>query len=122
NLSVLGPTSVLVGSTLNATVSVSGGAPGVSYQWSGLPDGCSPPGSAQLTCQPTAAGTYNITVTAVDGGGGVSTITYQVSVVYPTATTGTSAAGLPTLYLVGVLMAAVIVVVAVVASRRRPPQ
>ena len=55
-LTVAGPSSVPIGDQLTASVNVSGGAPGVTYAWSGLPEGCSPPESAQLSCLPAAAG------------------------------------------------------------------
>jgi len=120
NLTVVGPAIVTVGNVLNASANVSGGAPGVSYQWTGLPQGCNAPASAQLTCQPASAGDYNITVTVTDGGGGESSVTYHLAVVYPSAgPSGTQ--GLPLLLLLGIAIVAVALVVVVGLARRRAP-
>jgi PKD domain-containing protein len=119
NLTVAGPSSVAVGGQLTASVNVSGGAPGVTYSWSGLPEGCSPPESAQLTCQPATAGAYNITVTVTDGGGGVSSVQYRVVVVYPPTTPTTPQNDLPFLLLLGLLAVVAVVLAAIAATRRR---
>ena len=119
NLTVAGPSTVTVGNLLSASVNVSGGAPGVSYSWAGLPEGCSAPASAQLSCQPAAAGDYNITVTVSDGGGGVSTVHYHVLVISPGSSSSGGAIQLPWLLIVGLLAVVVISMAAIIATRRR---
>lgn len=98
---------------------VLGGAGGLTYAWNGLPAGCAVPTGANLTCSPTAAGTYEVTVTVTDqnGGHGESTVTLTVSATF---------LGLPVSETYGVvtLVVAVIVVLAsvlaVIRRRRRP--
>jgi hypothetical protein len=119
NLTVAGPSTVAVGGLLSASVNVSGGAPGIDYQWSGLPEGCNPPDSALLSCEPAIAGDYNITVTVSDGGGGVSSVTYHLAVVHPTSSTAGSSPEFPLWLLAGLLLAIVVAVAAISAVRLR---
>jgi hypothetical protein len=70
---------------LNA--SVSGGATPLSYQYSGLPAGCTTVDAGNLTCTPgtSAAGNYTIEVTVTDsvGATGSASVTERVNA-YPT--------------------------------------
>jgi hypothetical protein len=65
------PSSFTVGTSSSLTVGTVGGAPPLSYAYSGLPDGCTAPPSsdASFTCAPTKAGTYQINVTVTDANG-----------------------------------------------------
>ena len=119
NLTVLGPASVAVGETLSASVNASGGAPGVTYRWAGLPPGCSPPMSPQLSCQPSLGGEYNITVTASDTGGGFSTVTYHLIVLYPPPTGSSPPGGLPLLVWAGIAVLGIALIAGYLVLRRR---
>ena len=72
----VGPHSVAdLGQNVTITAVPGGGVGGLSYNWSGLPPGCA--GSTQsIHCQPSATGTYLLTVSATDSGGdtGVSPV------------------------------------------------
>jgi hypothetical protein len=50
--------------TVNAAAT--DGAPGYTYTWSGLPEGCPSSSAAQIVCTPTQLGTSTISVSATD--------------------------------------------------------
>jgi hypothetical protein len=64
----LSPSRVNVGAEVALTVQANGGLGPFSYNWSGLPVGCTGSGN-NTTCVPSAAGTYEINVTATDQNG-----------------------------------------------------
>lgn len=57
-----------LGQLVNFSTMLTGGAPGpVLLSFAGLPPGCSPPaGGSRWQCQPTAEGTYNVTLSVND--------------------------------------------------------
>lgn len=122
------PSSVAVGGTIQLSVAPSGGATPYSYAWNGLPSGCHSADSAQLTCSPSVAGYWNVTVTVTDANG----ISHTSSPVEVSATTsssggggsGSSSPGSSLSSTDWALIAVVIVVVAavgvVLAVRRKP--
>lgn len=125
------PSDLAIGQnlTLNAAASggtpttLSGGSPAYTYDWSGLPPGCSPANRASLVCAPAAMGVYVVTVTVHDSGGLVSSaeITVRVSAA---PSTGPIPAALSFEWLVLGLLAALaasLVALAVVRRRMRPP-
>jgi hypothetical protein len=65
------PSSGQVDVTQNVELhTVVGGGTGVNtYNWNGLPTGCSPESLAWLNCTPTQRGNYTITVTVTDSNG-----------------------------------------------------
>ncbi|EQD49717.1 cell surface protein, partial [mine drainage metagenome] len=63
------PGAVQVGATVTFSTSASGGSGGYSYSWSGLPSGCSNANAPSVTCSPTTATTYGVTVTVTDSNG-----------------------------------------------------
>ena len=65
-------------STFLATAS--GGAPGYTYAWSGLPPGCTAVSQALLNCSPSAAGAFAVQVAATDANGWVVTATVSTTV------------------------------------------
>jgi PKD domain len=117
--------SVLQGSVVTFSATVTGGSGDFQYTWSGLPGGCSAPSGAALTCSPTASGTFLVTVTVKDSNeassSGNATLTVNPSFVGLPAEDGYAIVG---------GSAAAILIVAVVASllllrrrkARRPPQ
>jgi hypothetical protein len=58
-------TNLTVNQTVTFTVVASGGSAPLVYLYSGLPANCSGT-TATVTCQPTAAQTYNVTVAVID--------------------------------------------------------
>ena len=64
------PSSPLQSASVSFTASVSGGAGGFIFLWTGLPSGCTAPTDANLTCSPSSTGTYEITVNVTDQNGG----------------------------------------------------
>lgn len=75
------PDSIQVGQTTKLSVQITGGNSPYTYDWSGLPAGCSPANSDPLTCTPTSAGTYSVTVTVTDSRGiSVTSLTLTVTV------------------------------------------
>jgi hypothetical protein len=60
--------SVGVGGSISFTVSAAGGTPPYLYVYLGLPSGCAG-NTSTLTCSPTVAQTYNVTVYVVDAVG-----------------------------------------------------
>lgn len=61
-----------VGHSVVLRASPSGGPGGFSYSWAGQPSRCGGLGSASLSCTPTVAGTYNVSVTVTDPNGGTA--------------------------------------------------
>jgi hypothetical protein len=55
-----------VGSPTTISTTVVGGAPPLTYSYSGLPSGCSSVNSASFSCTPTSSGDFSITVTVTD--------------------------------------------------------
>ncbi|MCI4320366.1 MAG: PKD domain-containing protein [Thermoplasmata archaeon] len=124
----LGPASstLLLGQSVNFSVTSHGGSGLVSYTWSGLPTGCATANRSTLSCQPTAPGNSTVTVLAVDDLGGRSGASARVEVdpvpKSPSPSQGASNAFASPLTWLAI--AAVVVVAAVVglvlALRRRP--
>ncbi|HZY93198.1 MAG TPA: PKD domain-containing protein [Thermoplasmata archaeon] len=115
--------SVFVGSSVELAAHATGGFPGFSYAWSGLPAGCISQNVSSLICTPTQAGNYTVKVIATDSNGDASNATTNLLVLATGGTTapnGTST-GLPLLLIVGVVIAVVAVAAAVLLLRRRRP-
>ncbi len=111
------------GGTLYLNATLTGGTPGVHYTWSGLPAGCGAPAGPRLLCAPAAPGSYNVTLSATDGAGGMVTAHATLLISLPPAPTpGAPLLGAPLGWLVVVLaVGAVVAIAVVVALRRRPP-
>lgn len=62
-------TNVTVSQPFSLTVAVSGGSAPYSFDYSGLPPGCSDTGSPSVECTVSTAGNYTVRVTATDGVG-----------------------------------------------------
>ncbi|MCI4350722.1 MAG: hypothetical protein L3K15_04340 [Thermoplasmata archaeon] len=61
--------SFVLGNTTTLTVTATGGTGALRYAYAGLPSTCPSVNAATLSCQPTAAGTFSVTVTATDSQG-----------------------------------------------------
>ncbi len=105
---VASSTSILLGKSLTLSPTITGGLGPFSVSWSGLPPGCNGTAeAANLTCTPTAAGTYIVTASATDANG--MTVTSLLLV-----TVDAGILGAPTPVAVTVII--VVLIVAVVAA------
>jgi len=113
--------------SLVLTAGVTGGLAPYSFDWGGLPTGCTAVNQAVLHCNATAAGNFTPTVTVTDRLGERAQASTTVAVTSPPATMPPSGGGQSMTYFeVGVIAAAVVVVLALVAvlylrSARKPP-
>ncbi|HYA10261.1 MAG TPA: hypothetical protein VEH10_01095, partial [Thermoplasmata archaeon] len=87
------PNPVDVGqSTTISTSGATGGAGPYTYAWSGLPSGCSNPGSVtSFTCTPSADAPYLVTLRVTDANGNTATASVSL-IVDPMLSTGTPTA------------------------------
>ncbi|HXQ93971.1 MAG TPA: hypothetical protein VN864_02225 [Thermoplasmata archaeon] len=69
-----------VGVATTFTVTAAGGTGALSYQFSGLPTGCTSTNSSALRCVPTAAGSASVLATVTDGLGLSATGTLAVTI------------------------------------------
>ncbi len=67
------PNPIEANAPLTLTAGLAGGAPPVSFLFSGLPPGCRAADSALLQCRPTRVGNYTIHLLATDGLGRTAT-------------------------------------------------
>ena len=72
---------VEAGSALAWNVNVSGGALPLTFAYSGLPGGCTSMNTSNLTCHPSASGTFNVSVQVTDALGGIVRASVGVTVV-----------------------------------------
>ncbi|MCI4318499.1 MAG: PKD domain-containing protein, partial [Thermoplasmata archaeon] len=106
------PATIAVGQSTNFTASVSGGAGGPTYLWASLPPGCTSSNGPMDECAPTAAGTYNVTVSIRDSRNDPATASVELTVGPASSTSqptglGTSSLGTSlTLELIGIAAAA----------------
>jgi hypothetical protein len=60
------PSSIPLGQATQLTTSASGGTGGLSYDYVGLPSGCSSTNVSTFSCTPIASGTFTVTVVVTD--------------------------------------------------------
>lgn len=110
-------TTILQGNSVTFTVTASQGSGGLTYAWNGLPPGCISADNPMIACTPSAAGTWNVSVTVTDSNGGTATSGGLSVTVQP------SFLGLPALegYLlvIGVPIVAAVAILLVLLTRRR---
>jgi hypothetical protein len=112
------PSSLLLGQGLTLTATVQGGSGNPTYNWSGLPTGCTAGSSSpSVACVPTAAGSFEIKVNVTDGNRFYAASTTHVDV-NPSFLGMAAVEGYA---LVGVIVAAVVIagVIVYVRTRRR---
>lgn len=122
----ISPSASNPGTNTSFSIVVRGGTGARTYNYTGLPAGCSSVNSPSFFCSPTTPGTYNVDVQVTDAA--QFSLTANASfVVNKTASSGTGGSGSSTsistldlLVIVG-LVALVIVIAAVAMMRRRPP-
>jgi len=122
------PQTLVLGGTLNLTAGSGGGTGPYVYSWTGLPTGCVGASTIAISCVPTAAKNYTISVTIGDRSRQNSTASTWVLVT--TAPSGSGGAGSGSgssggslLWLALAIVAAAVVVGLVLVLRRRgaPP-
>jgi hypothetical protein len=75
------PAHLFTGQVFNLTANATGGIPPLSYAWAGLPNGCLSTDTSLISCFPTYAGLYNVSVTVSDDiGNNVSATAAPVSI------------------------------------------
>jgi YVTN family beta-propeller protein len=117
----LSSSSVRVGQRVFVNSTVTGGAGNDTYNWSGLPTGCTAVG-ALATCEPEQAGVYRITLAVTDGAGySVTSLPSNLTVSAPPSGGSPSPfAGLPPAAAYGAVGAVLVVVaVALLLTRKR---
>jgi hypothetical protein len=77
-----------VGQPVTFLANETGGTPPIQYVYTGLPPGCASADVHQLTCRPSAAGTFAITVNASDAFGLYNRSTVSLSVTADPTVTG----------------------------------
>ncbi|MDE1821922.1 MAG: hypothetical protein KGJ23_12160 [Euryarchaeota archaeon] len=71
------------GDVLGLLVSTYGGTAPFSFAYSGLPPGCLSSNASTLSCTPSTYGSFNVTVSATDPGGGAASATVSFSIAAP---------------------------------------
>lgn len=89
----ISPLEVGVPATL--TAQVIGDANPLTYQYAGLPPGCAPANSSEITCSPTAPGEFSVFLTVTDSEGNSSLIVVASAVVADPSVPSFSAAPSP---------------------------
>lgn len=89
------PNPVDVGLSTALNVTAVGGSPPYTYQWSGLPPGCTAVDSASMACTPTTAGTYGVEVVVTDQANRTVATTISLGVVPPPSITSFTVAPFP---------------------------
>ncbi|MCI4351588.1 MAG: hypothetical protein L3K15_08780 [Thermoplasmata archaeon] len=114
------PASADSGTSFIFGVTASGGSGGNQYAWSGLPTGCTTANSASITCKPTVAGKFNVTVAVTDSNGAtVTSAKVLVTVTTPPAAGLFGLSGATGYLLLAVIIAAVAVLLLLLMTRRR---
>ncbi len=121
------PSSVAVNKATSLTGTVSGGTAPFTYAWTGLPPGCTSQNAATLSCTPTTAGTYTVTLTVTDSKGNTGQGSVSLTVTNPsggnsnqTSSPGSNLLTSP-LVLALLVVAIVAVAAAVLLMRRKRP-
>lgn len=117
------PGVIKTGESVAFSATLSGGTAPFYVVYSGLPAGCASVNATQLTCTPTAAGTYLVHVSITDTFGKATNSSVPLVV---NSSSGPTFLGLPQTEGYVVLAVVVIVIAALIAyavsrSRRRPP-
>jgi hypothetical protein len=114
------PTVVPLGTNLTLLVSLSRGATPYLYRYGNLPAGCLSVDQPTLTCTPSTAGQFNVSVTVTDPyGHSASASTFVVVRQVPGGTPGTDLLGTPVAQASAFIAGAVIVGVLLETYRRR---
>ena len=74
------PGALTVGTSTTLYALTTGGLPGPSYLWDGLPAGCVSANASSLLCRPTSPGTFTVSVQVTDEAGTNATASTQLLV------------------------------------------
>ncbi len=74
------PATVPLGSTATFSANYAGESGTVNWVWTGLPAGCSSSNVKAMSCTPTVAGTFPVTLTGTDSGGAYNSQTVSFTV------------------------------------------
>jgi hypothetical protein len=74
------PATITLGSSTTLNATVVGGTLPYTFAYTGLPSGCASTNLPQLTCAPTAAGAYSVTVHVADAFGHVANASVDLTV------------------------------------------
>jgi YVTN family beta-propeller protein len=77
---VADPSSLPLGNGTTFLAVTAGGLGPVEYSYVGLPPGCPPSNSSELTCSPTSAGSFNVSLIVTDIDGATVTATTRLDV------------------------------------------
>jgi PKD repeat protein len=120
------PQTLVVGQALNLSALASGGSGPFVYAWSGLPPGCAASNTVELSCEPSAASNYTISVRIGDHTGQNITISTWVLVTSAGpqggGTGASSGLSLGILLGIGVALVVVAAIAALLVLRRSPPK
>jgi hypothetical protein len=74
------PSQTGLGGSVTFTVTTSGGTPPISYVYTNLPPGCSSTDAPSLSCTPSQAGSYTVSVAATDSETSTASATTTVTI------------------------------------------
>jgi DNA-binding beta-propeller fold protein YncE len=111
----INPPNVEVGQSVMLDMVVAGGAGGDHYHWAGLPPGCASASASQLSCVPSRAGVFEVSVDVTDANGYQAMSNQSVLNVSSAPATGVGTGLLSGAWTYGAVGAVVIVVAVVVA-------
>jgi len=112
-------TTVPLGTSLLLGTNISGGIGTPTFNYTGLPPGCTSGNNYSLGCLPTAAGTWDVVVEVTDARGITASASLNVTVTPPN---GIALSDLDWALVGAVVAAAAVAVGAVYVLRRRPPE
>jgi len=121
DFTVVVPTSPQVGQQFQLVVKPEGGYGTLTYNYSGLPPGCTSEDTSTLSCTPTQPGHYNITISVHDQAGDYASHVVSLTVL-PVSEQTTAHSGLTTtqlLVLLVCIVAGIIFILAIATNRGR---
>jgi hypothetical protein len=115
SLSVAPSTSITLGGGMLLVANATGGAPPITYAFSGLPSGCASENRSTIDCTPSMVGSWTVQATVIDGLGAhrTTSVTLQVRAASTVVLSATEWVG------VGILGVGAIVLAVLVARRRQ---
>lgn len=115
------PSTIMLSSNTTFKAMVHGGAAPYHYGYNGLPPGCTSSDTGNLTCVPTTAGHYNVTLTVTDSTGKTVSAVAELSVLAqqpPQGPPPSSGLGVGAWILIALAVAVVAVLIAVMLLRK----
>ena len=113
------PNPVTLGGSTMITVDAQGGTLPYQYRYTGLPTGCYTQDSATVSCTPTQAGNFKVSIVVTDSHGVFVAASLTLSVLSGPTTSGWFTGGTPLFLLLVLIVVAAAVVLVLFARRRR---